>query len=70
MKRRPQAPTVKMINDGTDIFVEVDGVRIARRGRPHTPQARMWVSLEPGWRVMDGKDLETIAITRDGFRVH
>jgi hypothetical protein len=38
---------------GRDIFIVCDGVRIARRGSPGTPQARTWVSLEPGWRVLD-----------------
>ena len=38
---------------GVSIYVVVDGVRIARRGDPDTPQARTWVSLEPGWAVRD-----------------
>jgi hypothetical protein len=33
----------------------IDGIKIARRGYPGTPQAGTWVSLEPGWRVLDGK---------------
>jgi len=40
--------------------VEVDGVRIARRGYPNSPQAGTWVSLEPGWEVFDGEDFESI----------
>jgi hypothetical protein len=59
-----------MVGDGTDLFWEVNGVRIARRGRPNTPQARMWISLEPGWQVLDGKDLKTTVITYNGVRVH
>jgi hypothetical protein len=43
----------KIESDGTDLFVVVNGVRIARRGRKGTPQAKTWVSLEPGWRVLD-----------------
>lgn len=34
-----------------DIFVVVDGVKVARRGRPRTPQAGTWVTLEPGYVV-------------------
>lgn len=49
-------PEVKMLFEGTDVFVTFDGVRIAKRGQPGTPQAKTWVSLEPGWRVLDGKD--------------
>ena len=29
-------------------------VRIAKRGKPETPRARMWVSIEPGYTVLDG----------------
>ena len=29
----------------------VDGVKIARRGYPGTPEARTWVSLKRGWTV-------------------
>jgi hypothetical protein len=56
-----------MVDDGVDIFVVVDGVRIARRGRPGTPQAR---TLEPGWQVLNGEGLKSIAITYDGVSVH
>jgi hypothetical protein len=41
-------------SDGGDLFIVADGVRIAKRGRPGTPQARTWVSLEPGWSVAGG----------------
>ena len=47
-------PPVLAIEYGTDIFVLIDGVKIAKRGHPGTPQAKTWVSLEPGWRVFDG----------------
>jgi hypothetical protein len=45
-------PTIE--NDGADVFVTFNGVRIAKRGKPQTPQARMWVSIEPGYTVLDG----------------
>jgi len=41
-------------NDGSNVFVTFNGVRIAKRGKPETPQARMWVSIEPGYTVLDG----------------
>jgi hypothetical protein len=56
-------------SDGTDIFVVVDGQRIAKRGRPGTPQAGTWISLEPGWRVTGGPD-EIMIERDDGVRVH
>ncbi len=44
----------EFVGDGQDIFIVVQGVKIARRGRPNTPEAKTWVSLEPGWSVLDG----------------
>jgi hypothetical protein len=52
--------------DGKDIFVIIDGVKIAKRGRPGSSQARAWVSLEPGWKVT-GTD--QIDIEWSGVRV-
>jgi hypothetical protein len=34
-------------------FVSVNGEKVARRGYPNSPQAGTWVSLEPGWGVID-----------------
>ena len=39
--------------DGTDLYAVFHGVRIAKRGAKGTPQARTWISLEPGYRVRD-----------------
>jgi hypothetical protein len=52
------APEIVMDSDGTDIFITVDGVRIAKRGHPGTPQARTWVSLEPGWKAHGVEQIE------------
>ena len=38
---------------GTDLYAVFHGVRIAKRGANGTPQARTWISLEPGYRVRD-----------------
>jgi hypothetical protein len=62
--------TVEMTSDGTDIFVVVDGVRVARRGRPNTSRANTWVSLEPGWSVLDRNYPEAIEVSYNGARVH
>jgi len=35
----------------TDMYVVYAGVRIAKRGKPGTPQAKTWISLEPGYAV-------------------
>ena len=52
-----------------DMFVVVDGVRIARRGYPGTSEAGTWVSLAPGWEVVDDGRRNTIAIKHDGVSV-
>ena len=41
---------------GRDMFVIYDGKLIARRGRPKSPQAKTWISLEPGFAVYDTPD--------------
>ena len=51
-------------------FVIADGVTIAKRGRPGPPQAGTWISLEPGWRVLDESDLSAIIVEHNGVRVH
>jgi hypothetical protein len=61
--------TCEMMCDGTGIYVVIDGVKIAKRGDPRTPQAKTWVSLEPGWRVFDNADLTEIVVEHDGVRV-
>lgn len=60
-----QWANVTMVNDGHDIFVEVNGVKIAKRGRPGTAQAGAWISLEPGWTVSDS-GTHSLEIAHDG----
>jgi hypothetical protein len=52
-KTKQSPPTVEMEGDGRDLFIVVDGVKVAKRGRAGTPQAETWVSIEPGWSVLD-----------------
>ena len=61
---------VKVIKDGNNFFVVVDGVRIAQRGFPNSPQAGTWVSIEPGWEVVGSEDPDTIAIRYNRANVH
>ena len=53
----------------TDTFVLVDGVKIARRGYPDTPEAGTWVSIESEWEVVDDGRRNTIAIKHNGVSV-
>ena len=64
MSKRKRRDKCVMECTGEDIFVVLNGVRIAKRGYPDTPQAKTWVPLEPGWRVLDGPNGDTIAIGR------
>lgn len=52
-KKRKRKPEVLMRSTGEELFIEYDGLRIAKRGHPGTPQARTWISLEPGFAVYD-----------------
>ena len=48
-----ETPPFEVQADGTDLYAVFHGVRIAKRGANGTPQARTWISLEPGYRVRD-----------------
>jgi hypothetical protein len=61
MARGLEERDIKVVGEGKEVFVEVDGIRIARRG-PAGLQKSMWISLEPGWQVFDGENFETVAI--------
>ena len=61
--KKPLSPTVEVMSDGENIFVVADGIRIAKRGGPGTPQAKTWVSLEPGWKVFDDDGMLVVDMT-------
>ena len=60
---------VKVIKDGNNFFVEVDGVRIAQRGFPNSPQGGTWSQSNP-WEVVGSEDPDTIAIRYNRANVH
>ena len=68
-KKRERGPALEFVGSSEGVFIIFDGVRIARRGYPGTPQAKIWVSLEPGWRVLDAHRGQSIVIERNGVRV-
>ena len=57
---------VVLYEDGQDVFIVVNDVKIAVRGKPGS--AHTWVSLEPGWTVTGGPG--HISVTYEGVRVH
>jgi hypothetical protein len=68
-KKRPtRPPTVEIVSNGDDLFIVADGLKIAKRGRPGTAQARTWISLEPGWRVLD-QGGGALVVEHNGVRV-
>ncbi len=71
MTRRPRLvrspSTVTTTTTSTDLFVTLNGKRIAKRGHPGTPQARTWMPLEPGWTVKDTRHGKGISIEHDGL---
>jgi hypothetical protein len=53
MAAKQKHPELEMkCDDRGDLFMFLDGVKIAKRGRLGTPQAKQWVSLEPGYTVL------------------
>ena len=49
-------------SEGSDIFVVVDGKKIARRGQ----HEKAWIPLEPGYVVMNSTGGDAIDIEYDG----
>ena len=69
-RSKKHKPVCKMVCTGADLFIEIDGVRIAQRGYPDTPQAKTWVSLEPGYVVRDVDELTAIEVEFKGVGVN
>jgi hypothetical protein len=61
---------VEIWGDGKDIFVSVDGLVVAKRGRPGTQHAKTWISLQPGYSVVTDADLETMEVRYQGESMH
>jgi hypothetical protein len=53
-----------------EIYVVFDGKRIAYRGKPGTPQARTWVSTEPGFEVFNNADRTQLTVQFNGVTVN
>ena len=59
--KMPDPDDFTMIYDGKDMYLAADGVKIAKRSKGNA-----WISLEPGWRVLDGSDSITIEYSAPG----
>jgi hypothetical protein len=67
MTDNPDMPDIAITSDGRDIYVMADGVKIARRGHPGTPEAGTWVSLKPGWTVTSNENLTEMRIEQTRY---
>jgi hypothetical protein len=54
----PEPDDFTIIYDGKNMYLAAGGMKIAKRTRGNT-----WISLEPGWRVLDKSDTITIEYT-------
>lgn len=64
--------TMEPSPDGADLFIVIDGVKIAKRGRTGTPQAKTWIPLEPGFEVkevLEGGE-RALEIRHNGVVIH
>jgi hypothetical protein len=57
-------------DENGDVFVLIDGMKIAKRGQPDTPHADTWIMLEPGWIVRDVKGGKAIEVRYERARMH
>jgi hypothetical protein len=66
----PFAGPMQLERTKDDLFIVLDGVRIARRGHPGTPQAETWVSMGvPGFEFVD-MEREKVEVKRYGKRLN
>jgi archaellum component FlaG (FlaF/FlaG flagellin family) len=63
-------PLCEIHNDGEELFVLIDGTKIAKRGLRNTAQAKTSIMLEPGWTVRDIHNENAIEVRYEGARIH
>jgi hypothetical protein len=63
-------PTCELHQDGGDIFVIVDGVKIAKRTALAAAYTGIWIMLEPGWIVRDAERGTGVEVRFEGARIH
>jgi hypothetical protein len=57
-------------HEGQDVFIVVDGVKIAKRKTRASSSATNWIMLEPGWVIRDVERGGAIEITFEGATIH
>jgi hypothetical protein len=59
---RSKCLALELSCEGNDLFVCLNGERIAKRCRVEIPRGQAWVSLKTGYRVRSSPDLKSIDI--------
>jgi hypothetical protein len=62
--------TVELRTIEGELFVVVDGVTIAKRGKPGSAYAGRWMTLEPGWSIIELEGGSRLQVSYDGARIH
>jgi hypothetical protein len=62
--------TCELRNEGQDIFVLVDGVKIAKRTAYSAAYTGIWIVLEPGWVVRDAHRGQGVEVMFEGAQIH
>jgi hypothetical protein len=67
-KRKP--PELAVDSTGKDIYLVHNGIRIAKRGGPGTPQEKTWILIEPGYEVYESDDFCAVVIDQFKPPIH
>ena len=53
-----------------ELFVIVDGMMIAKRGKPGSSHAGRWLAIEPGWSIIELEGGDRLQVSYHGARIH
>jgi hypothetical protein len=62
-------PPVEIKEIGDELFVMVDGVKIAMRAKRGTTGGS-WIAIEPGWSVLELDDGDALQVSYNGAAIH
>jgi hypothetical protein len=68
MAKKQEEPAAALEHAGDALYFVYDGVRIAKRGDPGSAHAGTWVSIEPGYEVIQKGD--EIGVWKNGIQIH
>jgi hypothetical protein len=63
-------PPVEIKEIGDELFVMVDGVKIAMRAKRGTGRGGSWIAIEPGWSVLELDDGDALQVSYNGAAIH